>query len=69
MGFLPSPSARRCVEHHRLCSCSFPGWEHNSLLRDGSPGHTPGRQQRGQNKSFLLFPKTALAFLVGARQG
>ena len=37
MGFLPSPSARRRAEHPRLCSCSFPGWERSSVLRDGSP--------------------------------
>lgn len=69
MGFLPSPSARRRMEHHRLCSCSFPGWERSSVLRDGSPGRVPRRRRRGQNGSFVLFPNTPLAFLVGARQG
>lgn len=70
MGFLPSPLAgRRAEQRRRLCSCSFPGWERSSALRDGSPGHAAGAQRRGQNGSALLLPGGPLVFLLGARQG
>lgn len=57
MGFLPSPSARRCVEHHRLCSCSFPGWEHNSLLWMAHLAAHRAGSGEGKMRAFCCFQK------------